>query len=113
MTADVIKIRDMLAKLMEVRMRLGTSSLCSSSCQRIAKRMCDTGLIPNLNVVTLHPYRCNALMQQFSGDGTGKKFPWVYSVLKELGALARAMGYLVSRSRPTCRFISISPRCIA
>jgi hypothetical protein len=36
-------------------------------------------------------------MQQFSGDGTGKKFPWVYGVLKKLGALARAMGYLVGR----------------
>ncbi|KAF8529479.1 hypothetical protein JB92DRAFT_3106701 [Gautieria morchelliformis] len=86
MTADVIKIRDMLAKLME----------------RIAKRMCETGLLPNLNVVTLHPYRCSALIQQFSGDGTGKKFPWVYPVLKKLGALARAMGYLLECSIGMC-----------
>lgn len=59
--------------------------------------MCETGLLPNLNVVTLHPYRCSALMQQFSTDGIGKKFPWVFPVLKKLGVLARAMGYLVSR----------------
>ena len=45
----------------------------------------------------MHPYRCSALMQQFGADGTGRRHPWVFPVLKKLGSLARAMAYLVSK----------------
>ncbi|KAF8527862.1 hypothetical protein BU17DRAFT_73555 [Hysterangium stoloniferum] len=86
MNPEVIRVRDMLVKLMT----------------NTAKRLLETGLMPNIDFIKLHPYRCTKLMQDSSINGNGKKFPWLFSVLKKLAALARAMGYLLECSTRMC-----------
>lgn len=45
--------------------------------------------------VKMHPYRAQATMQQI-GAQRNSPHKWAFPSLSKLGALARAMGYLVS-----------------
>ncbi|KIJ45499.1 hypothetical protein M422DRAFT_46571 [Sphaerobolus stellatus SS14] len=86
MTPEVVKIRDMMIKLMT----------------KTGKRLLENNILTNVDYVKLHSYRCNAVMQRLSQDGSGRKVPWAYPALKNLGALARIMGYLLECSVAMC-----------
>lgn len=60
----------------------------------LLKPLVAKGIIEPLDVVKLHPYRAQAMLQRI---GTQRNHPhkWAMGALSKLGTLARAMGYLV------------------
>lgn len=63
--------------------------------QKVAKRVVELGLMPGLDVLKLHPYRCTAVQMECKKSGMTSKFPFLFGTLNQLRNLARAMGYLV------------------
>lgn len=49
----------------------------------------------NLDPVLFHPFRAQSAMGEIHGRKDGRQLAWAFPVLKKVGALARAMGYLV------------------
>ena len=49
----------------------------------------------NLDPVGFHPYRANAAMEEIHRRPDSRQVQWAYPLLRKIGALARAMGYLV------------------
>ncbi|KAG8934400.1 3'-5' DNA helicase [Tulasnella sp. 418] len=82
MNDDVIKIRDLLASIM----------------QKDAKKLMDKGIAYINDVVKLNAFRCQMIMQELGRKPEGKANPWAYPVLKTLMDLARPMQYLMEQS---------------
>ncbi|KAH9964439.1 hypothetical protein BC827DRAFT_1187103 [Russula dissimulans] len=61
----------------------------------------------NLNPVNFHPYRANAAMEEIYKRPDGRQLQWAYPLLRKIGSLARAMGYLLEASPHMC-FRSLS-----
>src|SRR6266481_947830 len=55
----------------------------------------------NLDPVHFHPYRANAAMEEIYKRPDGRQLQWAYPLLRKIGALARAMGYLVCETTST------------
>lgn len=49
-----------------------------------------------------HPFRANAAMHEITTRRDGRQLQWVYPILRKVGALARAMGYLVRKTVLLC-----------
>jgi ATP-dependent DNA helicase MPH1 len=50
----------------------------------------------------MHPYRPQAAMAEVNKRPDGRSLGWTFGVLKKLGSLARAMGYLMESSIGMC-----------
>jgi ATP-dependent DNA helicase MPH1 len=60
------------------------------------------GLLRGAEAIRLHPYRPQAAMGEVSKRADKGSLAWTYGVLKKLGGLARAMGYLMESSIGMC-----------
>lgn len=99
MSEDVARIRDLLGEVMTVSSMqtfIGIPRLICLSQPMIQKLYNAKLLYGNPNPVALHPYSCTKALSSLHG-GAGARAPWAFSMLSKLGALARAMGYLVRR----------------
>ncbi|KAK0208528.1 hypothetical protein DFS33DRAFT_1459264 [Desarmillaria ectypa] len=81
MNEDIVKIRALLAQLMEIYF----------------KPLVSRGLFPGGNVMNMHPYAFQARMKD-ARKGQG----WAYGSLSMLMTLARIMGYLVEGTTEMC-----------
>lgn len=84
MNEEIVRVRDLLVKIMN----------------KVAKKVANLGLMPNLDVVKLHPYRCTALQAECRRNARSP--PFVYGVLNQLRMLAQAMSYLIEFSLNMC-----------
>ena len=94
MNDDVNKIKDLLAKIMEVSyfpLALFLISKVPISIQATLKPLVARGIIEPLDVVKMHPYRAQMKMKELAG----RKQQGFYAPLSKLQFLARTMGYLV------------------
>ncbi|TFY72631.1 hypothetical protein EVG20_g381 [Dentipellis fragilis] len=87
MNDSIVKLRDLLSKTMIGHIR------------RLAK---DGILRGNLDPVYLHPFRLQAAMGEIRNRPDAARLSWAYPVLKKVGTLARAMGYLLEASPQMC-----------
>ena len=72
------------------------SQLCSNENQVYIKTCSEAGILRgNLDAVIFHPFCANAAMDEVNRRADSRQLHWVYPVLRKVGALARAMGYLV------------------
>ena len=72
---------------------------CSNERQVYIKKCTGPGIFRgNLDPVSFHPYRVNIAMDDIHRRPDGRQLQWAYPVLRKIGALARAMGYLVRES---------------
>jgi ATP-dependent DNA helicase MPH1 len=56
----------------------------------------------SLDPVTFHPFRAKSAMDEVNARSDRSQLNWVYPVLSNIGALARAMGYLVRETILPC-----------
>lgn len=63
----------------------------------ILKPLVAKGVLEPLDVVRMHPYRAMATMQRIASRRSHPQ-KWALGGLSKLGAMARAMGYLVGIS---------------
>ena len=49
-----------------------------------------------------HPFRTKVAMDEVNKRSDCGQLDWVFPVLKKVGVLARAMGYLVRETVPPC-----------
>ncbi len=69
---------------------------CSNESQVYIKKCTGPGIFRgNLDPVMFHPFRANAAMDEIHRRPDGRQLQWAYPILRKIGALARAMGYLV------------------
>jgi ATP-dependent DNA helicase MPH1 len=97
MDEGIGKLRDLLAKVLGVRrhylMRVGHHP---NENQSYIKKCIGPGILRgNLDPVHFHPYRANAAMEEIYKRPDSRQLQWAYPLLRKVGALARAMGYLV------------------
>ncbi|KAG1825591.1 uncharacterized protein BJ212DRAFT_1443684 [Suillus subaureus] len=85
MTDDVLKAQELLKEVMIT----------------ILKPLSSKGVIEVVDPVKMHPYRAQATMQRI-GSQRNSPHKWAFSSLSKLGALARAMGYLMEASVGMC-----------
>ncbi|KAG1777424.1 hypothetical protein EV702DRAFT_1103196 [Suillus placidus] len=85
MTDDVLKAQELLKEVM----------------MTILKPLSSRGVIEVVDPVKMHPYRAQATMQRI-GAQRNSPHKWAFSSLSKLGALARAMGYLMEASTGMC-----------
>ncbi|KAG2160089.1 uncharacterized protein EDB93DRAFT_1113395 [Suillus bovinus] len=85
MTDDVLKAQELLKEVMI----------------SIIKPLSSRGVIDVVDPVKMHPYRAQAVMQRI-GAQRNSPHKWAFSSLSKLGALARAMGYLMEASTGMC-----------
>ncbi|KAG1889374.1 hypothetical protein F4604DRAFT_1712018 [Suillus subluteus] len=85
MTDDVLKAQELLKEVMIT----------------ILKPLSSRGVIEVVDPVKMHPYRAQATMQRI-GAQRNSPHKWAFSALSKLGALARAMGYLMEASVGMC-----------
>ncbi|EPQ60917.1 P-loop containing nucleoside triphosphate hydrolase protein [Gloeophyllum trabeum ATCC 11539] len=87
MNEDIVKIRNLLAKLMDGKMG----------------KLRQAGLLRGSpDPVMLQPFSCNLGMQDIQKRPDRQSLTWAYPALKVLGQLARAMGYLLECSISMC-----------
>jgi hypothetical protein len=91
MSGEVVRIRDLLSKVLEV----GDTSLNLTSTHSHFKNemrpLKAAGILwSHADPLKLHPYAAQARMRDLRGDQK-----WAYSALSRVSSLARAMGYLV------------------
>jgi hypothetical protein len=68
----------------------------SDESQVYIKKCTGDGILRgNLDPVMFLPFRANAAMDEINRRPDVRQLQWAYSVLKKIGTLARAMGYLV------------------
>jgi ATP-dependent DNA helicase MPH1 len=64
--------------------------------QAYLKKCAGPGIIyGNLDPVLFHPFRANAAMEGIYKRPDSRQLQWAYPLLRKIGTLARAMGYLV------------------
>ncbi|KAI0286801.1 hypothetical protein BGY98DRAFT_929898 [Russula aff. rugulosa BPL654] len=86
MDEGIGKLRDLLAKV------LGS----------YIKKCVGPGILRgNLDPVNFHPYRANAAMEEIYKRPDGRQLQWAYPLLRKVGTLARAMGYLTTQLEAT------------
>ncbi|KAH9049465.1 hypothetical protein EDB84DRAFT_1649374, partial [Lactarius hengduanensis] len=87
MNEGIAKLRDLLAKVLEVYIKKCTAF----------------GILRgNLDPVMFHPFRANAAMDEINRRPDSRQLQWAYPVLRKVGTLARAMGYLLEASPQMC-----------
>ncbi|KAH9057001.1 hypothetical protein EDB87DRAFT_1833399 [Lactarius vividus] len=87
MNEGIAKLRDLLAKVLEVYIKKCTAF----------------GILRgNLDPVMFHPFRANAAVDEINRRPDSRQLQWAYPVLRKVGALARAMGYLLEASPQMC-----------
>ncbi|KAF8499186.1 P-loop containing nucleoside triphosphate hydrolase protein [Russula emetica] len=87
MDEGIGKLRDLLAKV------LGS----------YIKKCIGPGILRgNLDPVHFHPYRANAAMEEIYRRPDGRQLQWAYPLLRKVGTLARAMGYLLEATANMC-----------
>ncbi|KAH8992001.1 P-loop containing nucleoside triphosphate hydrolase protein [Lactarius akahatsu] len=87
MNEGIATLRDLLAKVLEVYIKKCTAF----------------GILRgNLDPVMFHPFRANAAMDEINRRPDSRQLQWAYPVLRKVGALARAMGYLLEASPQMC-----------
>jgi ATP-dependent DNA helicase MPH1 len=96
MNEGIGKLRDLLAKVLEVCRHCSLMICFSNENQAYLKKCVGPGILRgNLDPVNFHPYRANAAMEEIYKRPDSRQLQWAYPLLKKIGALARAMGYLV------------------
>ncbi|KAL4069373.1 hypothetical protein J3A83DRAFT_4359291 [Scleroderma citrinum] len=85
MTGEIVHFQQLLKTIME----------------GILKPLLAKGVIEPLDVVKMHPYRALATMQRISSQRS-HPHKWALGALSKLGAMARAMGYLMEASARMC-----------
>ena len=64
--------------------------------QTYLKKCAGPGILHgNLDPILFHPYRANAAMEEIHRRRDGRQLQWAFPLLRKIGTLARAMGYLV------------------
>ncbi|KAI0307594.1 hypothetical protein B0F90DRAFT_1675089 [Multifurca ochricompacta] len=87
MNEGIGKLRDLIAKVLEAYM----------------KKCAGAGILRgNLDPVQFHPFRTNTAMDEIHRRSDGRQLQWAYPVLRKIGVLARAMGYLLEASPHMC-----------
>ncbi|THH21565.1 hypothetical protein EW146_g39 [Bondarzewia mesenterica] len=88
MNEDIVKLRDLLAIVMKGPIN----------------SVANVGLLHggNLDPIILHPFRAQVAMQEINSRRDGHQLAWAFPTLKNIGALARAMGYLLEASPLMC-----------
>ena len=98
MDEGIGKLRDLLAKVLKVRhhcLMIRSGHYLNENQSYINKCVGPGILRGNLDPVHFHPYRANAAMEEIYKRPDSRQLQWAYPLLKKVGALARAMGYLV------------------
>ncbi|KAI9512645.1 hypothetical protein F5148DRAFT_1145967 [Russula earlei] len=86
MDEGIAKLRDLLAKV------LGT----------YIRKCVGPGILRgNLDPINFHPYRANAAMEEIYRRPDSNQLQWAYPLLRKIGAMARAMGYLATQLEAT------------
>lgn len=101
MDEGIGKLRDLLAKVLGVRRHclMSTVGRYSNENQSYIKKCVGPGILRgNLDPVHFHPYRANAAMEEIHKRPDSRQLHWAYPLLRKVGALARAMGYLVRKT---------------
>ncbi|EIW86508.1 P-loop containing nucleoside triphosphate hydrolase protein [Coniophora puteana RWD-64-598 SS2] len=75
-------------------------SLLKRVMENVGKPLINASILPPLDMVKLHPYRCTALVQQIGAQRNSQK--WAMGALSRLSNLARCMGYLLESSASMC-----------
>jgi hypothetical protein len=79
------------------------SQPCSNENQVYIKKCSEAGILRgDLDPVMFHPFRANVAMEEVNRRPDKSQLYWVYPVLKKVGTLARAMGYLVRETVLPC-----------
>ncbi|THH06954.1 hypothetical protein EW146_g9461 [Bondarzewia mesenterica] len=88
MNEDIVKLRDLLAKVMKGPIN----------------SIANVGLLHggHLDPIIFHPFRAQVAMQEINSRRDGHQLAWAFPTLKNIGALARAMGYLLEASPLMC-----------
>ncbi|TFY79737.1 hypothetical protein EWM64_g4276 [Hericium alpestre] len=87
MNEGIAKLRDLLAKVMRGHMG----------------QLVKHGILyGNLDPAYFHPFRAQTAMADIHRRPDARQLSWAYPVLKKVGALARAMGYLLEASPQMC-----------
>ncbi|EIM83347.1 P-loop containing nucleoside triphosphate hydrolase protein [Stereum hirsutum FP-91666 SS1] len=87
MNDDIARLRDMIGKVMKPMLQ----------------KLANVGIFRgNLDPVLFHPFRAQSAMGEIHGRKDGRQLAWAFPVLKKVGALARAMGYLLEASQMLC-----------
>ncbi|KIJ68754.1 hypothetical protein HYDPIDRAFT_106998 [Hydnomerulius pinastri MD-312] len=85
MTGDIVHFQQLLKTVME----------------SVLKPLVARGVIEPLDVIKMHPYRAMATIQRI-GAQRSSPHKWAFGPLSKLGAMARAMGYLMEASVSMC-----------
>ncbi|KIJ08584.1 hypothetical protein PAXINDRAFT_139233, partial [Paxillus involutus ATCC 200175] len=85
MTEDIVHFQQLLKTVME----------------SVLKPLVARGVIEPLDVVKMHPYRATAIIQRIAAQRNGAH-KWAVGALSKLGAMARAMSYLMEASVTMC-----------
>ncbi|KAF9243791.1 P-loop containing nucleoside triphosphate hydrolase protein [Melanogaster broomeanus] len=85
MTEDIVHFQQLLKTVME----------------SVLKPLVAQGVIEPLDVVKMHPYRATATIQRIAAQRNGRH-KWAVGALSKLGAMARAMSYLMEASVSMC-----------
>ncbi|KAI9445432.1 P-loop containing nucleoside triphosphate hydrolase protein [Lactarius indigo] len=104
MNEGIAKLRDLLAKVLDVRVYAMIHCLLFSDESQVYIKKCTAfGILRgNLDPVMFHPFRANAAMDEINRRPDTRQLQWAYPVLRKVGALARAMGYLLEASPQMC-----------
>ncbi|KAI0048421.1 P-loop containing nucleoside triphosphate hydrolase protein [Auriscalpium vulgare] len=87
MNEEISKLRDMLAVIMK----------------GLINKLASTGLLKgNPDPVMFHPFRAQVAMGEVHHRPDARQLSWTFPYLKKVGALARAMGYLLEASPQMC-----------
>ncbi|KAI0067885.1 P-loop containing nucleoside triphosphate hydrolase protein [Artomyces pyxidatus] len=87
MNEGIAKLRDLLAKVMKGLMN----------------KLASTGVLHgNLDPIMFHPFRAQVASKEISSRPDSRQLAWTFPVLRKVGALARAMGYLLEASPKMC-----------
>ncbi|KAI0296586.1 hypothetical protein BC826DRAFT_908154 [Russula brevipes] len=87
MNEGIGKLRDLLANVLRTYI----------------KKCAGPGILRgNLDPVNFHPYRTSIAMEEINRRPDGRQLQWAYPTLRKIGALARAMGYLLEATPHMC-----------
>ncbi|KIK99878.1 hypothetical protein PAXRUDRAFT_822238 [Paxillus rubicundulus Ve08.2h10] len=85
MTEDIVHFQQLLKTVME----------------SVLKPLVARGVMEPLDVIKMHPYRATATIQRIAAQRNGAH-KWAVGALAKLGAMARAMSYLMEASVAMC-----------
>jgi ATP-dependent DNA helicase MPH1 len=94
MTEDIVHFQQLLKTVMEVGQSCPDKITVLTVLKSVLKPLVARGVIEPLDVVKMHPYRATAIIQRIAAQRNGAH-KWAVGALSKLGAMARAMSYLV------------------